>query len=165
MGISADRRQHAYQKAHDCLIDGWNCCQSVLLAMADSMDLSSRDVLKAATGFGGGVGNMGSLCGALAAGVLTLGMLHGRVDLAEQEEKELTYLLCAEWHRRFTRTMGGSDCRAILGVDLTQPDFRKEYWAAPGNRERCASQTVGTAAKLLMALVEESQTLHGAGNA
>jgi C_GCAxxG_C_C family probable redox protein len=158
---AADRPQRAYQKAHDCLVDGWNCCQSVLLAMTDVLDLPSRDVLKAATGFGGGVGNMGSLCGALAAGVLTLGTLNGRTDLSQQEEKERTYLLCAEWHRRFTRTMGGSDCREILGVDLRDPEFRKEYWEKPGNRERCASQTVGTAARLLMTLVEESATGEG----
>ena len=63
---AADRPQRAYQKAHDSLVGGWNCCQSVLLAMAETLDLSSPDVLKAATGFGGGVGNMGSLCGALS---------------------------------------------------------------------------------------------------
>ncbi|MGA2481236.1 MAG: C-GCAxxG-C-C family protein [Spirochaetia bacterium] len=154
---AADRPQRAYQKAHDSLVGGWNCCQSVLLAMAETLDLSSPDVLKAATGFGGGVGNMGSLCGALAAGVLTLGLLNGRRELAEEQEKERTYLLCAEWHRRFAQAMGGSDCRVILGVDLKDPATRKQYWAAPGNRERCASRTVGTAARLLAELVEESQ--------
>jgi C_GCAxxG_C_C family probable redox protein len=154
---AAEGPQRACRTAHDNLVAGWNCCQSVLLAMAETLDLSFPDVLKASTGFGGGVGNMGSLCGALSAGVLTLGIMHGRVKLAEEEEKERTYLLCAEWHRRFTRAMGGSDCRAILGVDLTDPATRKRYWAAPGNRERCASQTVGTAARLLTELVEESR--------
>jgi C_GCAxxG_C_C family probable redox protein len=154
---AADRPLIAYQRAHDCLVRGWNCCQSVLLAAAETLDVPSSDVLKAATGFGGGVGNMGSLCGALAAGVLTLGMLNGRFTLAQEEEKERTYLLCAEWHRRFTNAMGGSDCRVILGVDLTDPATRKQYWAAPGNRERCASRTVGIAARLLVELVEESQ--------
>jgi C_GCAxxG_C_C family probable redox protein len=161
---ASDRPVRARQAAHDHLVAGWNCSQSVLLAVAETLDISLDGVLKAATGFGGGVGNTGSICGALAAGVLTLGLMNGRVSLAEHEEKEQTYLLCAAWRRRFVEAMGGSDCREILGVDLSDPAVRAKYWAEPGHRERCASLTVGEAARLLVAFIEESRAMAGTGS-
>ena len=38
MEAAADRPQRAYQEAHDSLVAGWNCCQSLLLAMAETLD-------------------------------------------------------------------------------------------------------------------------------
>ena len=149
-------QQRAFQRAHELMMAGWNCSQSVMLTMQELLEIPERGVLKAATGFGGGIGNVGSLCGALAGGVMTLGLLYGRAESSELTEKEKTYLLCAQWHERFVEAIGGSSCREILGVDLRDPTARKKYWSDPENRERCASRTAGTAARLLMMLIEET---------
>lgn len=159
--LSSSLQQRAFEKAHDCLIAGWNCSQSVLLTMQELLDLPDHEVLKAATGFGGGIGNVGSLCGALTGGVMALGLLYGRGELSESAQKETTYFACAQWYDRFVGAMGGCNCSDILMVDLRDPVVRKEYWRNAQNRERCASQIVGTAARLLMVLVEETGTRPG----
>ena len=161
MPESSGLQQRAFQRAHDLLMAGWNCSQSILLAMQELLDMPDRGVLKAATGFGGGIGNVGSLCGALAGGIMSLGLLYGRAEISEFAQKEKTYLVCARWYDRFVEAMGGSNCREILGVDLRDSAARQAYWGNAQNRERCASRTAGTAARLLMALVEETGTVEG----
>ncbi len=149
-------QQRAFERAHELMMAGWNCSQSVLQTLQELLGVPDRGVLKAATGFGGGIGNQGSLCGALAGGVMALGLLYGRTESSQVAEKERTYLLCARWHDRFVEAMGNSNCREILGIDLRDTAARQKYWSNAQNRERCASRTAGTAARLLVALVEEA---------
>ena len=53
-----------------------NCCQSVVLALADQTALSEAQLLAAASGFGGGMGNREGTCGALVGAGIVAG-LHG----------------------------------------------------------------------------------------
>jgi C_GCAxxG_C_C family probable redox protein len=50
----------------------------VLLVIEELFDLKADDALKAATAFGGGIGRMGSVCGALLGGAMALSLLYGR---------------------------------------------------------------------------------------
>lgn len=58
---------------------GLNCAESVLLAFLDTHQLS-RDALCLASGFGGGIGHTGHICGAISAAVMALGTQKGRKD-------------------------------------------------------------------------------------
>ena len=53
-----------------------NCCQNVLLALADQTPLTEQQLLAAGSGFGGGMGNQKGTCGALVGAGLAAG-LHG----------------------------------------------------------------------------------------
>lgn len=146
----------AQRKAYNYLLQGFNCSQSILLTMQELLGLRDELTLKAATGFAGGIGNMGSLCGALAGGVMVIGLKYGRSKLEEEALKEKTYTLCAEWYKRFKNNFGSSNCYDILKVDLSNPRKRKEYWAIRENREKCA-RMVGMVAKMLMGFIEEEE--------
>jgi C_GCAxxG_C_C family probable redox protein len=150
------RAETAFTRASCYLKEGFNCSQSILLTMQELYDMKDL-VLKAATGFGGGVGNMGDMCGALSGGVMAIGLRYGRSRLEQNEEKERTYRYCAEWMRRFTANFGSGRCRDILKVDLRDPDKRKAYWSVPENREKCAVETVGAAARILALYLEETE--------
>ena len=133
--------------------------------MQENLGLDCPDVLKAATGFGGGVGNTGYICGAFAGGVLTLGLLYGRNRIEQHQEKEFTYEVSAEWSKRFTKEFASCNCRDILKVDLSDSETRNRYWASGDNRERCANQTVGRSAQLVMQLIEDiEQETQGVGD-
>lgn len=151
----------AFCRASGYLKKGFNCSQSIVLTVQELLDMKDELVLKAATGFGGGVGNMGDMCGALSGGVMAIGLRYGRSRLEQKEEKERTYLYCAEWMRRFTGHFGSGRCRDILKVDLRDPEKRKAYWNVPENRDRCAAQTVGAAARILMLYLEEVEIESG----
>ena len=54
-----------------------NCCQSVLLALADQTPLTEQQLLAAGSGFGGGMGNQRGTCGALVGAGLIAGLRAG----------------------------------------------------------------------------------------
>jgi C_GCAxxG_C_C family probable redox protein len=58
------------------------------------------------------VTQVGHLCGALAAGIVCIGLLYGR----ESESEDLTCVdeLCYEFHRRFEEKLGEKECRHLF---------------------------------------------------
>ena len=139
------------------LIDGYNCAQTTLLCCQEFFKMRNDDILRAATGFGGGIGNQCDVCGALAGGVLALGQKFGRSGLGEQEadKKEMTYVLCAKYLNLFQERNGSRYCRDILGVDISDTERRKAYWT-PHNRRRCAEGPVFEGLKILCQIFESN---------
>jgi len=79
------------QRARKNFSKGYNCAESVFEAVISSVDTGlPMDVLKLATGFGGGVGLYGDTCGAITGAVMAVGAVHGRSRLPEGEGKEAT---------------------------------------------------------------------------
>lgn len=68
---------------------GYNCAECVLEAVIENVDTGlPREILKLATGFGGGVGLFGDTCGAIAGAVIAVSTVYGRSKLPEGEGKE-----------------------------------------------------------------------------
>ena len=74
------------------------------------LGLENRQIIRAATGLGGGVGHEGDTCGALTGGILSLGLYH------RNNECDQLYPDCIEYYNRFKRRFGSSKCRDILNV-------------------------------------------------
>lgn len=100
------------------------------------------------SGFGGGIGGMGSVCGAVIGGVAALSLKYGRGKIEEREDPRL-FSLCAELYRRFGSEVEESHfCRDITGTDFTKPEEVKAYFASPEKVERCA-RLVGRTAEIV----------------
>ena len=56
------------EQAVDNFMQGYGCCQSVVAAFADLYGLDDTMAKRIAAGFGGGVGRMRMMCGAVSAG-------------------------------------------------------------------------------------------------
>lgn len=94
------------ERAVELFKQGYNCSQSVAAAFADKFGLDEETVLKQASGFGGGIGRMRSVCGAFSGSVMLVGMMHDAHDktssyedvrkLAEQFKADNGSLICAE---------------------------------------------------------------------
>lgn len=77
------------ERARKNFSKGYNCAESVFEAVIGTIDTGlPMDVLKLATGFGGGVGLYGDTCGAITGAVMAVGAVHGRSKLPEGEKKE-----------------------------------------------------------------------------
>ena len=50
-----------------------NCCQAVLLALADQTGLTEEQLMRLGSGFGSGMGNMEGTCGALVGAGMAAG--------------------------------------------------------------------------------------------
>lgn len=66
------------EKAFEYEKNYYGCSQCVLLAVQEAFGLESEETFKAATGFAGGIGFRGSVCGALTGGIIPIGLKYGR---------------------------------------------------------------------------------------
>ena len=61
-------------RAVDNFMRGYGCCQSVVAAFADLYGLDDTMAKRIAAGFGGGVGRLRMMCGAVSAIVILVGL-------------------------------------------------------------------------------------------
>lgn len=105
------------EKAASHFREGYNCAQSVLLAMQEFWNVENPLEPKVASAFGGGIGRRGSLCGALMGGVIAIGLRYG-TNKPIVEEREKAYSLALRFYNQFKKGCGGVLCRDLIGYDL-----------------------------------------------
>lgn len=109
---------------------GFNCAECVFEAIVGEVETGlPREILKLATGFGGGVGLYGGTCGAVSGAVLAVSAIHGRSELPEHEDrKEAMKAAAAQLYGRpglyrifnqipnaIEKKYGSTACREITG--------------------------------------------------
>ena len=65
------------EKAQALFLEGCNCAQAVFAAFCDVTGFSRQEAMRLASSFGGGVGRMREICGALSGAFLAMGWLYG----------------------------------------------------------------------------------------
>lgn len=72
--------------AKECFRSGMNCSECVMTAMLKNFDTGlPNEVIKLATGFGGGMGHTKNTCGAITGAVMGLSAMVGRENPLEKE--------------------------------------------------------------------------------
>ncbi len=99
---------------------------------------------KIATGFGGGIGRRGSLCGALTGSVMVLGMKFGRSDPEDRAGRDKVYGLGYRFWDLFEKEFGSCTCYDLIQCHLDDEEERKK-WLASGGMEKCRSIVEQTA--------------------
>ena len=102
------------KKAEELFTEGYNCAQSVFLALADVTGMEPAAAAKLASTFGGGMGRMREVCGAVTGALMAMGLLLGYDDPKEQEGKAALYEKVQEFGRRFREENGSIICRELL---------------------------------------------------
>ena len=87
-----------------------NCAQSVLYAFSKEYNFNANDVLRLASGFGGGIGLTKNICGAVSGGVMALGLAGNGLG----EDKAKTYARTQVFLDRFTAEFGTLNCGELL---------------------------------------------------
>lgn len=107
--------------AEELFYEGYNCAQSVLLAFEDVTGLESKTAAALSSSFGGGIGRMREVCGAVSGAVMVLGIVKGYCDPADSEAKKAHYRLVRDFCGRFKVQNGSIICRELLnGTGATQ---------------------------------------------
>ncbi len=68
--------------------EGFNCSQAVFAAFAPQSGLEREMALRIAGTFGGGMGRLGEVCGAVTGALMALGLQYGCTDAQNAEGKE-----------------------------------------------------------------------------
>ena len=115
------------EKALEYFRQGYNCAQAVMLAFCDVMDMDEKTALKISSSFGGGIGRMREVCGAVSGMFMVAGMLYGYVDADDRDGKNNHYKRIQELAGKFKELNGSYICRELLkGVEYTTDHISAE---------------------------------------
>ncbi|MCR5579073.1 MAG: C-GCAxxG-C-C family protein [Prevotella sp.] len=103
-------------RAVENFMSGYGCCQSVVAAFADLYGLDDTLAKKIAAGFGGGVGRMRMMCGAVSGIVMLVGLHCGQTEGSDREGKSACYKVVQELLAQSREQNGSLICAEILGL-------------------------------------------------
>lgn len=104
------------QRAVDYFMQGYGCCQSVVAAFADLYGFTEKQALLIGAGFGGGVGRMRMMCGAVSGIVTLVGMDCGQTEGGDKEGKAHCYKVVQELLAKSKEVNGSIICAELLGI-------------------------------------------------
>jgi C_GCAxxG_C_C family probable redox protein len=107
--------------------EGFLCSESVCLALSTALEVKSDLIPRIATGFGGGIGRHGEICGALSGAILGLGLKFGRNHPSETPDGESPYEYSYTMVNLFIARFGHLRCKDILGLDISSEEGLKKY--------------------------------------
>ena len=98
--------------------NGFNCAESVLMAVGEELRLDGFQAQRLATGFGAGIARQGYICGCLSGATMAVGLAVGRVEGSDEASKELVYEIVGKVFDRFSERLHTVDCRQLTGIDF-----------------------------------------------
>lgn len=141
--------------AMEYFAEGYNCSQSVVLAYKECFSLDQDSLAKIAGSFGGGMGRLREVCGAMSGIAFVMGQLYGYSDPKAKEEKNAHYARIQEAAKKFEEKNGSIVCRELLGLkvkhDVPQAAERTEEYY----KKRPCKEIVGIAAEILEEYIAE----------
>ena len=103
-------------RAVDYFMQGYNCSQSVVAAFSDLYGLDETMAKRIAAGFGGGVGRMRMMCGAVSGIVMLVGLECGQTEGSDREGKSACYKVVQDLLAKSKEENGSLICAEILGI-------------------------------------------------
>ena len=137
--------------AAELFLKDYNCAQAIAVAFSDVTGLTPEFSAKMASSFGGGMGRMREVCGAVSGMLMVAGLLYGYDTPGDDKEKMAHYALVQELAGKFRDMNGSIVCREILKnppSDPTPSPRTAEYYA-----QRPCARMVYTAAQILDAYI------------
>lgn len=129
--------------AKEYFMSGLNCSQAVAAAFADEINMPRQLVEKLTIGFGGGIGRMREVCGAVSGMTFVISALY-------DDDKSGIYKRVQSVANEFRDANGSIVCRELLGLTEPGPDSplaelrTKEYY-----KKRPCPELVELAANIL----------------
>ncbi len=102
------------KKALNLFREGYNCSQAVMLAFCDVTGIDEKTALKISSSFGGGIGRMRDICGAVSGMFMVAGILYGYTDADDKDGKNEHYKRIQELAGQFKELNESYVCRDIL---------------------------------------------------
>ena len=116
MNVSKQELEARVSRAVDNFMAGYGCCQSVIAAFSDLYGLDELTAKRIAAGFGGGVGRLRMMCGAVSGIVMLVGLDCGQTEGSDREGKSACYKVVQQLLARSEQENGSLICAEILGL-------------------------------------------------
>lgn len=131
--------------------EGYNCSQAVFSTYADLFGIDRDTALRLSASFGGGMGRLRQVCGAVSGMFLLNGLLNGSTDPTDREAKKYNYERVQQLAAAFKEENGSIVCADLLaGCGLSadrypDPSRRDEAYY----RKRPCAELVRCCARLV----------------
>ncbi len=102
------------EKARKLFMSGYNCAEAVVGAYSD---IFGTEIIRAAEGFGGGMGKMRLTCGAVSGMFMLAGLKYSKGEPKDIETRTKIYETIREMAKRFEDKNGTIVCGELLGLD------------------------------------------------
>lgn len=119
------------------------------------MEKENYIIPKIASGFAGGIGNTGAVCGAVVGAVMAIGLRFHQKNTMEESLQNLT--VASNFRSRFEDEVGSISCRELTGIDLTTDEGVKQLMKSDIPQKVCFP-AVGAAYRIVVELLNEKDT-------
>ncbi len=109
-------------KAAELFVGGYNCAQTMLVAFSDVTGLTPEFSARLSSSFGGGMGRMREVCGAVSGMLMVAGLLYGYDTPGDDAVKKAHYTLVQDLSAQFRNEVGSIVCREILKNPPSDPN-------------------------------------------
>lgn len=137
------------EKAKNLFKEGYNCAQAVFGAFCEDFGFDFETAMKLSSGFGGGMGRLREVCGAVSGMFMVFDLKYGYTSPKAKEEKMQLYSHIQTLAKEFESDNGSIICRELLNLQekssVPTPDDRtNEYY-----KKRPCAELVEFAADLV----------------
>ena len=144
------------ERARALFYQGYNCAQAVFCAFAEDMGMDPETAARLSSSFGGGIGRLREVCGAVSGAEMALGYLRGYSDPEDHGAKLAHYEQVRELARRFQEKNGTIICRELLKDVPVMPGGEPEKRTPEYYASRPCLRLVGEAAGILENMLAET---------
>lgn len=135
--------------------EGYNCSQAVFLAFHENCGIDFKTALKISSSFGGGMGRLREVCGAVTGMFMVAGMLYGYTDPKDHTSKSDHYERIQLLARQFEETNRSIICKVLLGLESGKESHVPELRTAEYYKKRPCAELVGIAADIMDSYMKE----------
>ena len=143
------------EKAKALFLEGYNCAQAVFGAFCEDFSLDFDTAMMLSSGFGGGIGRLREVCGAVSGMVMVLDMKYGYTSPTDNDAKMLHYKRVQDITGRFADENGSIICRELLGLSEKKSEPTPEVRTTEYYKKRPCKELVEMAADIVDAYMKE----------
>ena len=103
------------ERAAKLFCEGYNCSQAVFVAFAEDCGINEQTAALLSSSFGGGMGRLREVCGAVSGMFMVAGLLAGYTNDDPKEKKDAHYALIQQLANEFKAEHSTIICRDLLG--------------------------------------------------
>lgn len=146
MTVNVDER---VTLARNYFLEGYNCSQAVFLAYHDLSPLSREMAATIAAPFGGGMGRLREVCGAVSGMLMCVGFLYPNAEPNTPMAKKNNYAAVQEVAEKFRIENGSIICRELLGLTCRKEEPTPAERTAEYYKKRPCVELVAIAARIV----------------
>lgn len=105
------------EKAKEYFLAGYNCAQSVAMALADTVGMTTEDMKAISNPFGGGFCRLREVCGAVSGMLMIIGLKHKEMGKLEM------YQLGQQAINEFESICGSYICHDLIKSDANDTSY------------------------------------------